>query len=468
MQPNKSTVKSVIKLKSTQIFIVAGTVLMTMAISLICIGLTVRYEVITDTVDAGSIPYWSMDLPPEQEEWFQRGIEDLRLTSKGTQFEHGKVKNVLVFLADGVTTDMLAGARFGEQANVKDFIWDSFPHLGVLKSSCGFMYDCDIFTIGTALFGGVQTQPGLGGLDKRVQWQNCSQANEKKYQVRSILEQAQNANLRTGFVTTKRVTSAPLSALYAHTSDTKWECDASMPKEKLLNNECQDVATQLMTGQTGQQLNVIMGGGAQTLVSRPPNDTDVDASACDSKDKRNLLQDWKSLKIETGANFKMLETSKDLKRFNGATRDFVTGIFANGNLVHREPGLKKLVSKSIEVLTRPDVGYVLVAETKAEGSGIRAFQDTLMELNETIAETIGDESFSTEDTLVLVAFMDFTQSSKDPVVPADILLFAKGPNSHLFHSIHEMTYLAHVVSYSLKMGPFRVANKLQKRTHSND
>lgn len=130
---NKSSVASRLKFKSTQIFIVAGTVLMAMVISLICIGLTVRYEVDTDTVDAGSIGYWTMNLPPEQEEWFTKGLEDLRLTFKGTQRYNGEVKNVIVFLADGVTTDMLARARFGDEGNVTDFIWDSFPHLGVLK-----------------------------------------------------------------------------------------------------------------------------------------------------------------------------------------------------------------------------------------------------------------------------------------------------------------------------------------------
>ncbi|XP_061398612.1 alkaline phosphatase 4-like [Musca vetustissima] len=331
MDNKVKSVASRVKLKSTQIFIVAGTVLMAMVISLICIGLTVRYEVDTDTVDAGSIGYWTMNLPPEQEEWFARGLEDLRLTSKGTQRYKGEVKNVIVFLADGVTTEMLARARFGEDGNVTDYLWDSFPHLGVLKSSCGYTANCDIFSMGTALFGGVKTRMGLGGLDRRVEFQNCSQANMATYHVQSIMEQAQAKQLRTGFITTKRVTSNPVAALYAHTADTDWECDTAMPKEKRLSSDCLDVAEQLMNSETGQQLNVIMGGGKQTLLSLLANDTDVDAGACDSKDKRNLLQDWKATKLEENVKFKLLETTKDLLKFNGTSRDYVLGIFANGN-----------------------------------------------------------------------------------------------------------------------------------------
>ncbi|XP_005179489.3 alkaline phosphatase 4 [Musca domestica] len=460
---NKSSVASRLKLKSTQIFIVAGTVLMAMVISLICIGLTVRYEVDTDTVDAGSIGYWTMNLPPEQEEWFTKGLEDLRLTSKGTQRYNGEVKNVIVFLADGVTTDMLARARFGDEGNVTDFIWDSFPHLGVLKSSCGYTANCDLLSMGTALFGGVKTRMGLGGLDRRAESQNCSQASMATYRVQSILEQAQASKLRTGFISTKRVTSPPLSALYAHTTDTKWECDSAMPKEKRLSADCLDVAEQLMTGETGQKLNVIMGGGKQTLVSRLPTDTDVDVNACDSKDKRNLLQDWKSIKLEEDARFKLLESSKDLLKFNGTSRDYVLGIFANGNVVEKNPGFRQMVSKSLNVLLRPNVGYVFVAETHVVGDGVSDFRETLLEFNQTIADTLENSRFSPASTLVLVAFMDFTQSSSDRISSEDILLFAKGPNSHLFHSIHDETYMAHVISYSLQMGPFR-PKKSKKKT----
>ena len=39
----------------------------------------------------------------------------------------------------------------------------------------------------------------------------------------------------------------------------------------------------------------------------------------------------------------------------------------------------------------------------------------------------------------------------------DVGIFAKGPFSHLFHSVHEQTYIAHVMAYSSCIGPHRNA-----------
>lgn len=38
---------------------------------------------------------------------------------------------------------------------------------------------------------------------------------------------------------------------------------------------------------------------------------------------------------------------------------------------------------------------------------------------------------------------------------ADVLVFAKGPMAHLFNAVHEQTYVAYVVAYAAKIGPYR-------------
>ncbi|XP_074030665.1 alkaline phosphatase 12 [Leptinotarsa decemlineata] len=44
---------------------------------------------------------------------------------------------------------------------------------------------------------------------------------------------------------------------------------------------------------------------------------------------------------------------------------------------------------------------------------------------------------------------------------ADVLVFARGPMAHLFNSVHEQTYVAYVISYASKIGPFASnSNKL--------
>ena len=37
----------------------------------------------------------------------------------------------------------------------------------------------------------------------------------------------------------------------------------------------------------------------------------------------------------------------------------------------------------------------------------------------------------------------------------DVGIFARGPWSHLFHSVHEQTYIAHVMSFAACIGPSR-------------
>ena len=37
---------------------------------------------------------------------------------------------------------------------------------------------------------------------------------------------------------------------------------------------------------------------------------------------------------------------------------------------------------------------------------------------------------------------------------SDIAVFAKGPFSHLFHNVHEQSYVAYVIAYAAKIGPY--------------
>lgn len=240
----------------------------------------------------------------------------------------------------------------------------------------------------SALFGGIKTKSGLGGVDSRVEKQNCHQAGNQSYHIRSIFKQAKEMNLRTGFVTTGRITAPLMAGLYAHSSDSQWECDAAVPLA--LKSSCKDVAKQLIHTKEGRQINVIMGGGRQTLVSRVPisNFSEFDATTCDSLDKRNLLKDWQSYKLSENVTFKLLETVKGLQRFRGSTCDYVLGVFANGDVQEKGPSLTHMLTKSLDVLKRRETGYVLVVQTTMKTNGEEnEFQQFLWNLNETLQET---------------------------------------------------------------------------------
>ena len=37
----------------------------------------------------------------------------------------------------------------------------------------------------------------------------------------------------------------------------------------------------------------------------------------------------------------------------------------------------------------------------------------------------------------------------------DVAIYAQGPMAHLFHTVHEQPYIAHVMAYSACIGPYR-------------
>lgn len=239
----------------------------------------------------------------------------------------------------------------------------------------------------TSLFGGVKTSKGLGGVDKRVTPGNCREDIDESFHINSIFKQAKAVNLRTGFVTTRRITGPFMAALYAHSSDTEWECDGYIPEH--LKSQCHDIAWQLIKSKEGRQINVIMGGGRQTLDSKLPtsNRTLIDPNVCDSSDQRNLLQDWQTEKLMERAKFKLIQTQRSLKRLKGSEFDYVLGVFANGDLTNKGPNLTSMVNKSLDILKREDIGYVFVAETAVRENELADFKKILWQLDGTIKET---------------------------------------------------------------------------------
>lgn len=44
----------------------------------------------------------------------------------------------------------------------------------------------------------------------------------------------------------------------------------------------------------------------------------------------------------------------------------------------------------------------------------------------------------------------------------DVSIHAIGPSAHLFHSVHEQSYVAHVIAYAARIGRFREMNWFEK------
>ncbi|XP_017481261.1 PREDICTED: alkaline phosphatase 4 isoform X1 [Rhagoletis zephyria] len=505
MEQSKSSPPiSHLRLNTTRIFAFATTILLTMIITMFCVSIMMRYEVDSEVSSIEDTPYWKDDIPPEQKLWFDEAIEELEV-ALNKNWRKQLARNAIIFVISGIDTETMAAARevlSNRSKPQRKLIWERFPHLGRLKNSCSNTDLCDPFTVASALFNGVRPNFRVGGFDSSVHFRDCRASANISHYVKSILEQAQENGMRTGFITTRRVTGAAMGALYAHTPNTAWECDAALPVAARAAG-CIDTALQLIKSEVGRQVNVIMGGGRQTLVSHSPNTAwdPVDETVCDSRDNRNIISDWQKLNVKLKREFAVLQNKQDLQELNGTNVDHVMGIFANNYLPllmdglkapkKRTPQLSEMMGKALEVLKRKDKGYFLIVESGIKSSANVAEQiRTLLHWNDVVQQIV--EQNSEDETLILSVFtngyyvrnavdgsaevdvipkeMDFPNENEaaanDRLVnmPTEAVVYARGPRSHLLHGVHEETYMSYVLSYALQMGHFsRKLNTEEKR-----
>ncbi|XP_053953919.1 alkaline phosphatase 4 [Anastrepha ludens] len=486
--PAPALIPSHMCLNTARIFSFATTILLTLMITILCIAILMRYEVDSEVSSIEDIPFWKDELPAEQKLWFDEAIEELKV-ALNKNWRKQVARNVIIFMTTGIDTETMAAARALLTNRTKlqaALSWERFPHLGRLKNSCSNTDLCDPFTVASAVFNGVRPNFRVGGLDASVPFRDCQASANVSHHVKSVLQQAQENSLRTGFVTTRRVTGAGMAALYAHTPNTAWECDAALPVAAAAAG-CMDTAQQLLKSEAGQNANVIMGGGRQTLVSRVPNTAwdPVDETVCDSQDKRNIISDWQKLNLKLKRTFAVLQNNVELQEFNDTNVDHVMGIFANNYLrltddgqarMRRMPELSDMMAKALKVLRRNQRGYLLVVESGTESTASIAEQTrTLFQLNDVVQQAVAENS--EDETLILVVFsngyyvrnavdssgevdgtanaLNFANESEAALekrlwnMPTETVVYARGPRSHLLHGVHEETYMSYVLSYAL-------------------
>ncbi|ALC49837.1 CG16771 [Drosophila busckii] len=534
-QQQQQQQKNVFKSK---VFIIAVTFSSVLMIAM-CIGFLVHYEFAGDVADMEHVDYWQVNLPPEQKVWYDRGIAELRL-ALNRQLNRRRAKNVILFVGDGMGPNTVTAARIYAYKEEGLLSWERFPHMGLLKTYCADKQVPDSFSTATALFGGVKSNYETGGVDSAVPLGNCSASLNEANHVQSIINWAQLDGMRTGFVTNTRVTHATPAALYAHVADRRWECEARMPQEAQQLG-CLDIARQLVQLPTGRQLNVIMGGGRQMLVSNVSGTVadPLDTWSGQSADGRNLIEDWRRYKTEQGVSHAVVQNNGELQKLNTANMDYVLGIFANGHLKYDHerdaseagmPSLANMTRKALQVLGNSDTGYLLVVEAGLidqahhRGKARKALSEVLAlnEAVETVQQYLKEKEQLDETLLIVTAdhshsltinghparganILGLAGKSKTEQTPyttltygtsykgfqvnaeqlqrqdpslddttdweysqqaaintdenlhggSDVTIHAQGAMSYLFHGVHEQSYVAHVISYALRIGRFR-------------
>lgn len=89
--------------------------------------------------------------------------------------------------------------------------------------------------------------------------------------------------------------------MYAHTAHRDWESDTDVIKAGANTTACPDIAHQLVYGETGKNLKVVLGGGRGKFL--PTNVTDDEGVNGQRTDGENLIESWLASKTDSAAKY---------------------------------------------------------------------------------------------------------------------------------------------------------------------
>lgn len=343
------------------------------------------------------------------EGWFREGA----LSAAANGANQAKAKNVILFVGDGMSLPTVAAARIfagqrqGQSGEENRLSWEHFPHTALSKTYNTNSQTPDSAGTMTAMITGVKTFIGSIAIGPETRRADCAAAQQ--HRLVSLVTLAERAGLRTGVVTTTRLTHATPAVAYAHSPDRDWERDTDLP-EKAVEAGCKDIARQLIEYAEGDGIEVALGGGRRMFSSVEFSDPEDDSLPSERLDGRDLPAEW-SKKNPTG---RYVWNRTQLQQAVAAKTPRLLGLFENDHMRYEvdrdqdkagEPSLAEMTRAAIQTLQGGKQGFVLVVEggridhAHHSSNAHRALIDTVA-LADAVA--VADEMTSAKDTLILV------------------------------------------------------------------
>ncbi|KAB0792962.1 hypothetical protein PPYR_12582 [Photinus pyralis] len=322
-------------------------------------------------------------------------------------------KNVILFLGDGMSITTLAasrmhmGQRNNENGEQSQLSFEKFPYTGLSKTYCVDRQVADSACSATAYLCGVKANEGTSGVTAKVLRKDCKAMMDKANHVYSVAHYSQLKGKRTGLVTTTRVTHASPSAVYAHTAYREWEGDSDIARDNEDTNACDDIAEQLVNGDTGKNLNVIFGGGREKFT--PNTEVDPTNNKGSRLDGKNLINEWKQKR--GSAKHQYVHDRAGLQGIANDT-EYALGLFSTGHMDYNllrnkevQPSLEEMTVKAIRLLSQGDKGFFLFVEGGLIDFGHHANQarialDETIEFQKAIQAAV--DITNEQDTLIVV------------------------------------------------------------------
>ncbi|XP_037026003.1 alkaline phosphatase [Bradysia coprophila] len=339
--------------------------------------------------------------------WNNLGQDILKVQLQKNVLNKNVAKNIIMFLGDGMSIPTLAATRIYMGGEEKVLSFEKFPYNGLSKTYCASTQVADSACSATAYLGGIKANYATIGLTAAVALGDCRGENNTAHHVHSIAKWAQDYGMSTGLVTTTQVTHASPAGVYAHTANRNWESNQILLDDGGDPEVCTDIAKQLVNGQVGKKLKVVMGGGRQEFL--PTYEQDCEGRSGKRTDGIDLIKRWKHKHQKHNAAY--VQTKDELLNISQDT-DYVLGLFDSSHMPYNidsdhavKPTLAEMVGKALDVLEKDQKGYFLFVEggkiDHAHHSALaqRAFDETVEFAK---AVELARQRTSEENTLIVV------------------------------------------------------------------
>ncbi len=227
--------------------------------------------------------------------------------------------NVILLIGDGLGAGQLETARLLEHGRDGRLFLESLPYTALVHTPSANNHVTDSAAAATALATGRKTNNGMIGVLPDGQ------------PVTSILDQFKQTGRRTGVISTNMVTDATPSAFTASVPD-RWSGHADIARQQFRN-----------------QVDVLLGGGR-------------DHFGPGRQDGEDLIKQFVNAGYAYAENRdEMLEAGGDqlLGLFHP---EYMTFASDRKELKSKEPSLSEMTRKAIEILSKEEKGFFLMAE----------------------------------------------------------------------------------------------------------
>lgn len=224
------------------------------------------------------------------------------------KFKSEKPKNVILMIGDGMGVSQVFA---GLTANKGKLFLANCKHIGFSKTQSSNSYITDSAAGGTALSSGVRTKNGAVGVDP------------KDKPVKTILEEAEEAGLSTGLVSTSTITHATPASFIAH-----------QPSRGMY----EEIAADFLK----TDIDVFIGGGKAHFTER--------------KDGRNLVEELKT------KGYRYEEDLNKIANVRKGKLAALTQMDDAGRMVDRGDMLPVSTNTAINILSDNEKGFFLMVE----------------------------------------------------------------------------------------------------------